>query len=69
MKQMHHTPPAMAQDEAPRLERLNAAIGQLLRELGDRALASDVRRRSERVLLALVDRRIEIEAMANRTSS
>jgi hypothetical protein len=54
----------MAQDADPRLSNLNGAIGELLKKLQDKDLISDARRRLEKELLALVDRRIEIEEKA-----
>jgi len=65
MLQTYHAPLVMAQDADPRLSNLNGAIGELLKKLQDRDLVSDARRHLEKQLLALVDRRIEIEEKAN----
>lgn len=62
--QAYHAPLVMAQDADPRLSNLNGAIGELLKKLQDKDLISDARRRLEKELLALVDRRIEIEEKA-----
>jgi hypothetical protein len=64
MLQTYHAPLVMAQDADPRLSNLNGAIGELLKKLQDKDLISDARRRLEKDLLALVDRRIEIEEKA-----
>ena len=64
MMQAYHAPLVMAQDADPRLSNLNGAIGELLKKLQDKDLISDARRRLEKELLALVDRRIEIEEKA-----
>jgi hypothetical protein len=64
MLQTYHAPLVMAQDADPRLSNLNGAIGELLKKLQDKDLISDARRRLEKELLALVDRRIEIEEKA-----
>ena len=65
MTQTHHAPLVMAQDEYPRLSNLNGAIAQRLKELEDKDLVPDARQQLERELLALIDRRIEIEEKVN----
>ena len=65
MIQTHHAPLVMVQDGDLRLLNLNSAIGQLLKELADRDLVADARQHLENKLLALVDRRIEIEGKAS----
>jgi hypothetical protein len=64
MTQTYHAPLVMAQDEDLRLSNLNGAIAQRLKELEDKDLVSDARQQLERELLALIDRRIEIEEKA-----
>lgn len=65
MTQTHHALLVVAQDERPRLSNLNGAIAQRLKELEGKGLLPDARQRLERELLALIDRRIEIEEKAN----